>query len=196
MGTNVYVPEKHALAELEPPSAFNPKPRSSRITKPWLALILQIVEVVRGIIGAKGTGGGIVVADNSGRALVVRNGLAVVPYDAAHFSAIGGTWLVEALDIRTWAWGRLGPIATLALWLEATAVVGAPTLLIVNLPGDSRAAHSIRTLIELDDNGAAAVGVAWVEENGTRLLLKRLDGDPFTAGAVSVRGEILIEVED
>jgi hypothetical protein len=196
MPLNIYVPEKHALTELQAGTALNPRPRYANITKPWLALFLQFADLLRRI-SATGTVGGVVVTDENGLAQVVLNEMDGVAYAGGDFTATGGTWTVEAGDVLTYALARLGRMVTLAWWLNDTTIAGAPTELQILLPDSLLAQKSIRTLCELVDDGTPAVGVAWVAAGNHQLHIQRLDGAALTVSTdnTDIRGVITFEVE-
>jgi hypothetical protein len=196
MPINIYVPEKHALTELQPGSVINPRPRYATITKPWLALMHQFADLLRRI-SATGTAGGVVVTDENGLAQVVLNEMDGVSYAGGDFTATGGTWSVASGDVLTYAFARLGRMVTLAWWLNDTTIAGAPTELQILLPDSMLAQKSIRTLCELVDDGVPAVGVAWVAAGNHQLHIKRLDGAALTVSTdnTDIRGVITFEVE-
>lgn len=192
---NLYVPEKHALTEMEPLSAFNPTPKYARITKPWLALILKIVDVLREIAVRTTGAPAVVIVDGTGRLRPAPYTLAAIAFHAADFTALGATWDVAAANLTTWAWARLGPQVTLAWVIEGSTHTGAPFIVAVALPSGVRAARQVRTLCELVDDGTPTVGVAWVQAGDDRLFLARLDQAPLTAGTLAVSGELTFEIE-
>lgn len=117
-----------------------------------------------------------------------------VAYNSGNFTGSGSmTWTVESGDVVDYSYMRHDKTAILSLWLDNTAVGGTPDVsLAVALP--FTAATAKVTTCELYDNGALVDGAMWVGASGTQLAIARRDRANFTAGAVSVHGQIALEI--
>lgn len=112
-----------------------------------------------------------------------------VSYDAALFS-----WTVQAADVVTFAYTRMGQRVDVALTLRTTAS-GAVASGTVTLPAGMVAARDMTAVVEVNDNGTTMAGRAKVAAGGTVITITRIDGASFT-DLRAVEGVFAIEVQN
>tara|TARA_R110000868_G_scaffold78701_12_gene224251 strand:- start:320 stop:922 length:603 start_codon:yes stop_codon:yes gene_type:complete len=195
-GSALFIPEKTALIELEPPPPLGGRAKYGYIVAAWLAWVREVARLLRRI-NATGIQHGIVTTDDDGTATVIEGRLENTPYDVLAFTADVGTWDVEALDVVTWHRLLLGRQLFLAWDFRTTTVTGTPAELRAALPGGNIAALNITALCVIDDNGAPTVGVATATPLSPLLVFTRLDGGAFSdsTDGTRVRGSMILETE-
>ena len=100
-----------------------------------------------------------------------------IPFDAGNFTASGSmTWTVEAGDVTTLAYRRLGRMIKVEFYLVTTTVGGTAAIFLrMAIPGGYVALRTAQTLITIIDNGTRATGEASVSASGTKIGFNRQD---------------------
>jgi len=110
-----------------------------------------------------------------------------VPYNAADFTATGGTWAVATFN--TFVYMRVGNMLTVAFQMSNSTIGGSPVSLDIKIPGGFTSAWHIGGTYSLFQGGGANSGY-WAAINGNTVINLHRDilGSPFTAGANYVAG--------
>jgi hypothetical protein len=126
--------------------------------------------------------------------------LTAVAYDAADFTnSGGGTWVVEAADLATFAYRLIGKSMFVVFDIRnstTTAVMGSE--LRIEIPGGFTANRTVTGFIRYQDNGgAAAIGYAQVTAAGTVIACKRIDATAWAVSAnnTGIHGVIEFEIQ-
>jgi hypothetical protein len=190
-GSDFFLPEQTAIGKVKPGGDGY-----ADITSPWLKFFRQVAKIVKALNGT-GRKNGVVTTDHNGEVQVILNELDSIPFDSGHFTATGGTWDVEAGDVVTWAWNRLGRMVTVTFAFEETTVGGTPTELRMLLPEQFIAQKTMYGRCAVLDNDVPAGAEMRVESNGDQLIVTRLDGTPFSnsTNLTAVRGTFTFEVQ-
>jgi len=96
-----------------------------------------------------------------------------VPYSAANFTAVGGTWTVDAGDVNTYGYVLTGKTMTVAFHVSTTSVAGPATQLVVTIPGGFRSAGTAVT---------AAASFGNTTQSGTSYALLQANGSTISCG--------------
>lgn len=124
-----------------------------------------------------------------------------VPYNAGDFTAITGTWTVDAADVLLFAYMLLGKTLFVTFNLQTTSVSATPTSLYLKIPGNFLAKTQMWGLVSvLDNTGTYEAGVAYVGVNNilNQISLQRQSYGSTNwstaVNATSIRGTIAFEI--
>lgn len=121
-------------------------------------------------------------------------------YSAGNFTASGAmTWGVDAGDVTTFAYHKIGRRMTVAFHLANTDLGGggASTDLFITIPGGFTALRTISSIVKIiDAGGTPTIGLAYVSASGTTIGLRKIDDANWTLTAgdnTTVLGQITFE---
>jgi len=117
-----------------------------------------------------------------------------VPFNAADFTASVGTWTVEAADIITFRYTLIGKTMIVSLYIQTTAISGAPTELRIKIPAGYLSGSQSRIPCQMYD-GTWGLGVLYVTGSSFIGFAKStLVAFPSGASDVRVLGQITFEI--
>ena len=118
---------------------------------------------------------------------------------AGNFTASGSmTWGVDAGDVTTFAYHKIGTRMTVAFQIDNTDLGGtASNELLALIPGGFTAAKSVSALCKITDaGGTPTAGFVYVAASGTTINFRKIDDANWTLTAgdnTSVVGQITFE---